>query len=102
MKGFALTVLIIGFFAVCLGKTYGEPEMAYAQEAWKTEFEDLCSRTDNAEALARDELRGIVERCDKLKPVIEKLDESARKVYLKRLSMCRDFFVYMLELKDKE
>jgi hypothetical protein len=38
-----------------------------------------------------------IRRCDRLKPRIEKLDESAAKVYLKRLRTCRDLFVFMLE-----
>jgi hypothetical protein len=42
-------------------------------------------------------LKGLIERCEKLRPRIEKLDESAAKVYLKRLQMCKDLFVFVLE-----
>jgi hypothetical protein len=76
------------------------PPAAYAantQEDWRVEFDDLCSKTDVVAALKQPELKGLIERCDRLKPRIEKLDESAAKVYLKRLQMCRNLFVFMLE-----
>ncbi len=69
-----------------------------AEDDWKAEFADICSKTDDPMALSRDEVRKLIERCDKLKPRIEKLaDESTRKVYLKRLKMCRDLFAFVLE-----
>ncbi len=77
-------------------------DRAYAgQEDWKAEFADICSKTENPMALTADEIKGLIDRCDKLKPRIEKLDESAAKVYLKRLKMCRDLFVFVLESKSK-
>ena len=75
---------------------------AFSQETWKSEFEDVCSKTQDAMAFSVAELSELITRCDKLKPVIEKLDESQRKVYLKRLGMCRDLFVYVRESKEKK
>ena len=72
---------------------------AVAQEDWKAEFEDICAKTQDAMALPKEELRSLVNRCDKLRPRMEKLDESASKVYLKRLQMCRDLYVFALESK---
>jgi hypothetical protein len=48
-----------------------------------------------------DELRNLIARCDKLNPFVEKLDESHRKVFLKRLQLCRDLFFFVLESKEK-
>ena len=73
------------------------PAAAYAEEDWKTEFDDVCGRTAVAMALTRDEVKGLIERCDRLKPQIEKLDESAAKVYQARLKRCRELFVFVLE-----
>jgi len=73
--------------------------IAAAQENWKAEFEDICAKTQDAMALTKEELRSLVDRCDRLRPRIEKLDESASKVYLKRLQMCRDLYVFSLESK---
>lgn len=70
---------------------------AHADDAWKTEFDDICSKTDEASALPKAELQMLIERCDKLKTRIEALDESARKIYMKRLQVCRDLFVFVLE-----
>ncbi len=70
-----------------------------AEDSWKAEFEDICSKTDIAMTFTREELNTLINRCDKLKPIIERLDESQRKVYLKRLKMCRDLFKFALESK---
>ncbi len=74
---------------------------AYAQD-WKTEFEAVCSRTQDAAGMTPEELKDLVSRCDKLEPQIEKLDETQRKVYTKRLKMCRDLYAFVLESKEKQ
>jgi hypothetical protein len=76
--------------------------VAYAQDDWKTEFETVCARTQETAGMGTDELKNLVERCDKLKPSIEKLDETQRKVYLRRLKMCRDLYAFVLETKEKK
>lgn len=75
--------------------------VVHAQDDWKHEFEDLCSKTQDAMMFSPDELKSLVMRCDKLKPLIEKLDETQRKVYLRRLQLCRDLFSFVLESKEK-
>ncbi|MGD1075568.1 MAG: hypothetical protein ABR903_05755 [Thermodesulfovibrionales bacterium] len=79
----------------------GQPAL-YAEDDWKKEFENICSRTEDAMILTKDELRTLIERCDRLKPLVEQLGETERKVYLKRLRMCRDLYVYVLESKEKK
>jgi hypothetical protein len=71
--------------------------VVHAQDDWKAEFADICSKTEDPMALTKAEVKQLIERCDKLKPRIEQLDESAAKVYLKRLRMCRDLFAFVLE-----
>jgi len=75
---------------------------ASAAEApdWRTEFDDICGRTAEAQSLSAEDLTRLMSRCDSLKPRIEKLGESERKVFLKRLNMCRELFRYVLESKD--
>jgi hypothetical protein len=75
---------------------------AWAEDAWRTEFDDVCSRTSDAMNFTVAELKLLVERCDKLKPQIEALEPSARKVFLKRLQMCCDLYRYVLESKKVE
>lgn len=72
---------------------------AFAQEKWKQEFDDICSKTGNAADLKKDELQALIGRCDKLAPEIGKLGGPGEKVYMKRLSMCRALFVFMLDQK---
>ena len=99
------TIRTIGAMAVtaCIVLLAGFPHSrlcttaAYAEEAWKTEFDDICRKTNEATVLPKAEVKSLIERCDKLKPRIEALEESSKKVYLKRLRMCRDLFDYILE-----
>ena len=75
--------------------------IAYSQEEWKKEFDEICSKTDNSMAFSVEELKSLVDRCDALKPRIEKLEEPQRKVTLKRLQMCRDLYTFVLEKEKK-
>jgi hypothetical protein len=74
--------------------------IAEAQSDWKNEFDDICSKTQDSMALTPDELKRLVGRCDALRPRIEKLEETQKKVYLKRLQMCRDLFAFVLQSKE--
>lgn len=76
--------------------------VARAEEAWLTEFADVCSRTQDAMSLGLDELARLVERCDRLRPLVEKLEGPQRKVYLKRLQVCRDLYQFVLESRAAE
>jgi hypothetical protein len=69
---------------------------AQPSDGWKKEFEAVCAKTQDAMALSEAELRSLLERCDKLKPAIEALGESERKVFAKRLAACRNLYAYVL------
>ena len=83
-------------------KTFSWCGVVHAQDDWRNEFDDVCSKTQDAMIFSPDELRNLIARCDKLKPVVEKLDETQRKVFLKRLQLCRDLFLFVLESKEKK
>lgn len=74
---------------------------AQAEEGWQAEFEAVCGKSDESMSMTRDELKALMARCDKLKPLIEAQEETTRKVYLKRLQMCRDLLAYVLEVKSR-
>ena len=74
---------------------------ARAAEDWRKEFDDICAKTQDAMALSADELRSLVARCESLKPQLDKLDESSRKVLTKRLQACRDLYQFVLESREK-
>ncbi len=74
---------------------------ARAAEGWRAEFEAICAKTQDAMMLSSDELKDLVARCDKLVPEIEKLDESQRKVFTRRLSACRNLYAFVLETREK-
>jgi hypothetical protein len=79
-----------------------EARAAESVDSWKVDFDTLCGQTDNAAEMSLEELKKALERCDALKPKIEALEATPRKVYLKRLLMCRNLFAYLLEGKEKK
>jgi len=76
-------------------------QRARAEDAWFVEFESICAQTQDAMSLTTDELRALVSRCDRLKPQIEGLDPSRRKVYVKRLQQCRDLYQFVLDTRGQ-
>ena len=88
-------ILVASEESLCCG-------FAYSQEDWKKEFEEICSKTENAMAFGAEDLRSLVDRCDALKSRVEKLDEPERKITLRRLQMCRDLYAFALETKEKK
>lgn len=102
---FSVLMLAAGLFPgspVNQQKGFLQVRSACAGDDWNREFEDICSRTQDAMSFTIEELKDLVERCEKLEPSIEKLDDTRRKIYLKRLRMCRDLFAFALESKMKE
>lgn len=69
-------------------------------EAWRAEFEAVCGKTGEATSLSVEELTKLIERCEKLKPAVDKLEESERKVYQRRLQLCCDLFRYVRASKE--
>jgi hypothetical protein len=76
--------------------------IAHGEETWKKEFEEICGNTDDSMKLSQDELKKLIAGCDRLKPSIEALEETPRKVYLKRLQMCKGLLLFVLESKEKK
>lgn len=73
---------------------------ARADEAWAAEFEAVCSRTQDAMTIPSDELRSLIRRADALRRQIEALDETRRKVYGRRLKVCRDLYAFVLGSRE--
>lgn len=79
---------------------------AYAQQDWKQEYADVCAKTQNAMTLSSAELKNHIERCDNLQERINELNGSQgkteKKVYTKRLKMCRDLYDFALKYKEEK
>jgi hypothetical protein len=73
-----------------------------AVDDWKKEFADICSKTESSMSLTSDELKALVARSDKLRTVIDSQDESTKKVYRKRLQLCRDLYDYVLKSREQD
>ncbi len=88
-------VLLLGSGSSVFAAAVGEGD-------WKQRFETVCAGTQDAMTCSPEELRSFIVECDALLPVMEKLEGAERKVYLKRLKMCRDLYAYVLEAKEQE
>ena len=85
------------------GDGYFSPlRSAHGEENWKKEFAEICGNTEDSMKLSQDELKKLIAGCDRLKPAIEALEETPRKVYLKKLQMCRGLLLFVLESKEKK
>ena len=80
--------------------------IAYAQQDWKQEYAAVCAKTQNAMTLSSAELENHIERCDKLQERLYELNgsqgETEKKVYTKRLKMCRDLYDFALKYKEEK
>jgi hypothetical protein len=75
------------------------PDLFCADPPWRTEFDETCAGTTDAMALSQSELQALIAKCERLQRAIAQLDESARKVFLKRLLMCKNLYQYVLDAK---
>lgn len=100
----AVTVLILTlFFAPPLSLRYqGLCPTACAEEPWKQELMEICSKTDGAVSFSKEELKMLLQRGEKLKAAIGALEDTPRKVYLKRLQMCMNLYTFVLESKEMD
>ena len=95
------------FFYVLFGNSIvGNFSSVYAQDDWKQEYAEVCAKTQNAMELSVAELKDRIERCDKLQVRINKLEgpqaETERKVFTKRVEMCRELYQFALEYKEQK
>jgi hypothetical protein len=74
----------------------------FSEEPWRTEFDETCSKTSVAMTLTNGELRSLIEKCDRLQKVIETQEETVRKVFLKRLQMCKNLYTFTLDYKKQQ
>jgi len=84
------------------GPSLPAQQAAPAQEAWQKEFDEVCSKTQDAMTFSPEELAALIQRCDTLLPQIEKLDDTRKKVYMGRLRRCRGLYAYVLDSKRNE
>jgi len=66
---------------------------------WRDEFDETCANTSAAMTLSLEDLQQLIVKCERLQIAIEQLDESARKVFLKRLLMCKNLYQFVLDTK---
>ena len=74
----------------------------HADDSWKQDMADVCYKTDDAMTLSKDELKAMIQKLDKIQVVIDGLEETPRKVNLRRLEMCKNLFIFVLESKEAE
>jgi len=100
--GIAAALFVVEIPSLAGRPAFGPPNLLAQEVGWKAEYDSVCSKTDIAMTLSGEELKELVARCDQLKPKIEAEEESTRKVYLRRLQMCRELYKYVLESRESK
>lgn len=90
--------LLNGFALACLFILAVAPA-AHGAGTWKDSFEDICSKVDASSTLNIKELEALIDQADKLAPEIQRSDDPAKKVYLRRLKNCRSMFEFSIDTK---
>ncbi|MFZ4855769.1 MAG: hypothetical protein ACOYL3_05175 [Desulfuromonadaceae bacterium] len=68
---------------------------------WRVEFDETCANTSSAMDFSLTELQALITRCEKLQKAMDQLDESTRKVFLKRVLMCKNLYQFVLDAKKR-
>jgi hypothetical protein len=70
--------------------------------SWLDEFSRICAMTDIADTLSREELEALVEDSERLLEVLKNISAPDAKIYVFRTKMCRDLFIYSLDVLDSK
>ena len=101
-----LSIVITSLCVLMMTLTQGAFFSVHAEElpdkdSWKAEFSDISSHSVTAMSLTDEELTALIERCEKLKPAIENLEATPRKIYLKRLEKTKALFEFVIESRKE-
>ena len=98
---FSRPMMTLVLLAAQLFVLFAAPAVSLADEppAWRQEYDAVCGKTLEAEGMTEQELAQLLERCDKLRPQIESLGETERKVFLRRLQLCCELYRFVLDVK---
>jgi hypothetical protein len=99
MKGKSRIVSSLVILAAALLLCAPLPDGFCGDPPWRVEFDETCANTSDAMALSLADLQTLIAKCERLQITIEQLDESTRKVFLKRLLMCKNLYQYVLDAK---
>jgi len=99
MKKNRKLVLIQAVFACLIVLLAGR--LVYA-DPLQEEFDKLCIYTQDAESLSLEKLQELVVECDQFQKTLEESNHPKKKLLLFRIKKCRNFFAYVIELKQTE
>ena len=94
---YLVTLSVVSTFVCLFALT--APQPAGAAEDWKATFDLVCGSVQAAESMSEKEIASMIEKAEKLVPVIQASNDPAKKVYLVRLKKCRGVYEFMLETK---
>lgn len=72
-----------------------------AEENWKDSFNEICGKVQGAESMSNQEIKAMMDRADKLVPMIKSSNEPGKKVFLLRLKRCRGVYEFMLDTRTQ-
>ena len=75
---------------------------ADSDAAWKAEFERICIQTEQSSSLSQEELMQLIDESDQLLTRLQAVEDRHARIYALRLKNCREFFIFMLGVRDKD
>lgn len=93
-----LITTLLFFSTICLF-----PFTSYADEtAWRKEYNSICGNRQEAVVLSKEELVSLIDKCDHLLYVINASENPRKKIYIFRLTKCRNFYRYLADTIEIE
>lgn len=95
VKSIAVAVLL---GMVCLAAALP----ATAEENWNDQFEEICGKVQSADSMSDQEIAAMMDKADKLLPVIQASNNPGKKVFVTRLKRCRGVYEFMLDTRKPQ
>jgi hypothetical protein len=73
-----------------------------AAQSWIEDFDKICAQAEIADSLSTEKLKELSVESDKLLEVIEAGNDPKKKLYIFRLRKCRNFFIYVMDLRGSK
>ena len=92
MRGILPFVLV--FLFICHGNVLSAADMD-----WQESFDRICAITADSDNLTIEQLSDLITESDDVLLKIKASDDPKKKLYLIRLKKCRNFFIFMRDVK---
>jgi len=92
-SGISIRIFLISIL-ICVSS------LSYANEkSWMDEYNIICGDTQEAVQLPGEEIKTLIDKCDKLLNKIKAADNPRKKIFIFRIEKCRNFYQFIANSK---